>query len=212
MTMTITHHPDVSTLMCCSAGSQPEACAAVIASHLAVCPQCRAEVRRMQKIGVALFEKLEPESVAVPPPVVKLRAAEADDVETSKPCVLSAGEIPQFLVSCVGPCLDGMTWEPVARGIWTHAIALSPGACGDLRLLKVAPGGSFPEHGHVGWELTLVLRGSYSDEFGTFLAGDVADLDEDARHHPVACPNAGCICLMASEHKPPLFGGADRQK
>ena len=55
--MTITHHPDISTLMCCAAGSQPEAFAAVVASHLALCPECRAEVRHMQEIGVALFDK-----------------------------------------------------------------------------------------------------------------------------------------------------------
>lgn len=206
----ISHHPDVATLMCCSAGSQPEACAAVIASHLAVCPTCRKEVRRMQKIGVALFDTLEPECLAAPAPVVKMRAAEANDREKSEPCVLSAGEIPQFLVSCVGPCLDIMSWDPVTQGIWTHAIVLSPGASGDLRLVKVEPGRSFPEHGHTGWELTLVLRGSYTDEFGTFRPGDVADLDADAEHRPVACKSEGCICLMASEHKPALFSGVDR--
>jgi putative transcriptional regulator len=205
----ISHHPDVATLMCCSAGSQPEACAAVIASHLAVCPTCRKEVRRMQKIGVALFDTLEPEGLAAPAPVVKMRAAEADDAEKSEPCVLSAGEIPQFLVSCVGPCLDRMSWDPVTQGIWTHAIVLSAGASGDLRLIKVEPGKSFPLHGHTGWELTLVLRGSYTDEFGTFRPGDVADLDSDAEHRPVACKSEGCICLMASEQKPALFGDAD---
>ncbi len=98
--------------------------------------------------------------------------------------MLSAGEIPQFLVSCVGPCLDVMSWDPVTQGIWTHAIVLSPGASGDLRLIKVEPGQSFPEHGHTGWELTLVLRGSYSDEFGTFRPGDVADLDLRRRAPP----------------------------
>lgn len=159
----------------------------------------------MQKIGVALFDTLEPESVATPPPVAAMRAAEADNHAKSEPCVLSAGEIPQLLVSCVGPCLDMMSWEPIAPGIWTHAILLSPGACGDLRLLKVEPGEALPEHAHAGWELTLVLRGSYTDEVGTFRPGDVADLDDGATHHPKACPKEGCICLTASEHKPPLF-------
>lgn len=204
--MTISHHPDISTLMCCSAGSQPEACAAVIASHLAMCAQCRAEVRRMQKIGVALFDTLEPEGLATPPPVAAMRAAEADEpAAKSEPCVLSAGEIPQLLVSCVGPCLDMMSWEPVTPGISTYPIGLSPGACGDLRLLKVEPGEGLPEHTHAGWELTLVLRGSYTDEFGTFRPGDVADLDNEVTHRPVACPKEGCICLMASEHRSPLF-------
>jgi len=209
----ISHHPDVATLMCCSAGSQPEACAAVIASHLAVCPVCRAEVRRMQKIGVALFDTLEPECLAAPAPVVSMRAAEADNPEKkSEPCVISAGEIPQFLVSCVGPCLDVMSWHPVAQGIWTHAVVLSPGASGDLRLLKLEPGKSFPDHAHTGWELTLVLRGSYTDEFGTFRPGDVSDLDQDAEHHPKACPKDGCICLVASENKLAMFGGLDSAK
>ncbi|WP_072391219.1 ChrR family anti-sigma-E factor [Hyphomicrobium sp. CS1GBMeth3] len=212
MEKTITHHPDVATLMCCSAGSQPEACAAVIASHLAVCSQCRAEVRRMQKIGVALFDTLEPECLAAPPPIVSMRAAEADNPDKKEPCVISAGEIPQFLVSCVGPCLDKMSWDPVGRGVWTHAIALSPGACGDLRLLKVEPGAELPEHDHPGWELTLILRGSYTDELGTFRPGDVADLDAEVKHRPVACPKDGCICLMASEHKLSLFERVDHAR
>jgi putative transcriptional regulator len=199
--MTITHHPDVASLMCCSAGSQPEAFAAVIASHLAMCPKCRAEVRKMQKIGVALFDTLEPEAMAGPAPVIAMRAAEAD-ADEKLPCVKSAGEIPQMLVSCLGPCLDRMSWRWVAPGIWTHCIPLSQGACGDLRLFKLAPGTALPEHGHVGPEMTLVLRGSYSDELGTFSVGDVADLDEDVEHRPVACPENGCICLAASEHRP----------
>jgi putative transcriptional regulator len=204
--MTITHHPDVSSLMCCSAGSQPEAFAAVIASHLAMCPKCRQDVRKMQKIGVALFDTLEPQAMAAPAPVVAMRAGEADDETSKTPCVKSAGEIPQMLVHCVGPCLDMMSWHWVAPGIWTHCIPVSHGACGDLRLFKIAPGTALPEHGHAGPEMTLVLRGSYHDELGTFGVGDVADLDEDVEHRPVACPEQGCICLMASEHRPRFKG------
>ena len=40
--MTITHHPDIATLMSCAAGSQPEALAAVIASHISHVPCVRA--------------------------------------------------------------------------------------------------------------------------------------------------------------------------
>lgn len=204
--MTITHHPDISSLMCCSAGSQPEAFACVIASHLAMCPKCCAEVRKMQKIGVALFDTLEPQPMATPPPVIAMRAGEAEHETSKSKCVLSAGEIPQLLVTCVGPCLDQMAWHWVAPGIWTHCVRLSEGACGDLRLFKIAPGTALPEHGHVGQEMTLVLRGSYSDEHGKYCVGDVSDLDEGTEHTPIACPEKGCICLMASEHKPQFKG------
>lgn len=199
---TITHHPDISTLMCCAAGSQPEAFAAVVASHLALCPACREEVRRMQEIGVALFDKLEPVPVSCQPPVVALRAGEADvgtppDDREIIEGICKTG-VPMPLAKHVGCCLHDVPWQTVAPGIATYTIPLSQGCCGTLKLVMVQPGTALPEHGHAGAELTLVLTGSYSDEIGTFRPGDVADLDEETTHRPVACPQNGCVCLTAS--------------
>jgi putative transcriptional regulator len=209
--MTITHHPDIANLMCCAAGSQPEAFAAVIASHLSLCKTCCCEVRRMQQIGVALFDKLEPTKMAGPAPVVAMRAAEADavsqkdaakDATGPHPCCgMSAGGVPGPLVPLIGENLDAVDWQWLAPGVWIYPIPISQGCCGELRLIKVAPGKKIPEHTHEGQELTLILRGSYTDALGTYRQGDVADLDEAAVHSPVACSKMGCICLMANEGK-----------
>jgi putative transcriptional regulator len=205
--MTITHHPDIANLMCCAAGSQPEAFAAVIASHLSLCKACCCEVRRMQQIGVALFDKLEPAKLAEPAPVVAMRAGEAEiapksDAQAPHPCCgMSAGGVPGPLVSLIGDSLDAVKWEPLAPGIQIYRVPLSKGCCGELWLLKVDPGKKIPEHTHGGQELTLILRGSYSDVLGTYRPGDVADLDEATQHSPVACSKQGCICLMANEGK-----------
>ncbi|MBL8847050.1 MAG: cupin domain-containing protein [Hyphomicrobium zavarzinii] len=207
--MTISHHPDIANLMCCAAGSQPEAFAAVIASHLSLCKTCCCEVRRMQQIGVALFDKLEPVGMSGPAPVVAMRAGEADadakgdpsSGSAPAPCGQNAGEVPRPLVPLIGADLDQVAWRWVAPGIWIFPVPLSKGCCGELRLIKVAPGKTMPEHGHAGQELTLILRGSYTDAFGTYRVGDVADLDEGVAHGPVACPEKGCICLMATEGK-----------
>lgn len=203
--MTITHHPDVATLLCCSAGSQPEACAAVIASHLACCPECRAEVRKMQRIGEALFDTLEPSTMSQSAPIVALRAGEAEarpaEAGVRVPCARCTGDVPPPLARLIGERLDEVPWRWIAPGIWTYRVPLSEGCCGDLRLFRIAPGRALPEHAHDGWELTLVLRGSYTDELGTFRQGDVADLDEGTEHRPVACPEQGCICLTATEKK-----------
>ena len=214
MTTAITHHPDIATLMCCAAGSQPEAFAAVVASHLSLCPECREEVRRMQEIGVALFDKLEPVPVSCQVPIVAMRAGEAeagpppplDREATERICKTG---VPQPLAKHVGCCLDDVAWRLAAPGIWTYEIPLSQGCCGTLHLVKVAPGSALPEHGHDGAELTLVLKGSYTDEFGTVRPGDVADLDEETTHSPAACPDKGCICLMA-RHGELDFGGNKR--
>jgi putative transcriptional regulator len=58
-------------------------------------------------------------------------------------------------------------------------------------------GKGLPVHGHSGPELTLVVRGSYRDQLGRYAIGDVADLDDDAMHRPVA-ESGCCICLVGA--------------
>jgi putative transcriptional regulator len=197
--MTIRRHPDVATLISCAAGSQPEAMAAVVASHISMCPRCAAELGTMQEIGVAMFDALTPAPVTRDPPVVALRAAEAE-VGAGTAASLP-GDVPAHLAPLIGSSLDQVSWKPIAPGVWHCPIPLSKNAKGDLRLVKVAPGKKLPDHGHNGEELTLLLRGSYQDEFGTFRTGDVADLDDEAEHRPIADSTEGCICLIASEKK-----------
>ncbi len=193
--MSINHHLDDATLMSCAAGSQPEAFAAVVTSHLAICPRCRSELKKHALIGEALFEALAPTPVTREAPVVAMRAGESDDVTEA------AAELPAPLKAVLAGSSDAVAWRRLGPGIWHLPIALSEPARGDLRLLKVAPGTQLPEHGHGGSELTIVLEGSYRDEFGTYRRGDVADLGDDIEHRPVADEKDGCVCLVASDQK-----------
>lgn len=195
--MKITHHLDDSTLMACAAGSQPEGMAAVVSSHLAICPHCRAELKRHSLIGEALFESLNPVAVTREAPVVAARASEATAGRNEG----ATHELPAVLKSALSGDMDQVPWRRIAPGVWHCPVSLSEDAHGDLRLLKVAPGTKLPEHGHGGNELTLVLEGSYTDEFGTFRRGDVADLGDDVEHRPIADPAEGCVCLVATDQK-----------
>lgn len=186
--------------MSCSAGSQPEAFAAVMASHMTVCPQCQKELAFMEQIGVAMFDKLSATPVERDAPVAALRAGEADtDIETARPT--AQGFVPAPLVPVIGSDLDAIHWKRVSIGVWQHAIPLSGKTHGELRLIRVAPGHALPEHCHTGSELTLVLKGSYRDATGHYSAGDVADVAGDAAHAPIADAKDGCICLIATEGK-----------
>ncbi|WP_105201424.1 MULTISPECIES: ChrR family anti-sigma-E factor [unclassified Pseudoalteromonas] len=60
-------------------------------------------------------------------------------------------------------------------------------------LLYIAPGGTIPEHTHTGFELTLLLDGSFSDEQGTYEPGDFMWLDHRHQHTPYT--EHGCLCL-----------------
>lgn len=197
--MTINHHPDVSTLMSHAAGTLAEPLAAVVATHAAVCPRCRAEIMHMEELGAALFTALGPSECVRPAPINALRRAECDvQAEPEKP---ARGDVPAPLVRLIGPHLADIAWKRLGYGIWHLPLPLSPGTKGDLRLIKVAPGLMMPEHGHGGTELTLLLQGSYKDEFGHFQTGDISDLDENAEHQPISDPQDGCICLIASTER-----------
>jgi putative transcriptional regulator len=63
-------------------------------------------------------------------------------------------------------------------------------------LLHIEPGGSVPEHTHKGFELTLLLEGSFSDDNGEYVKGDFIMLDGSHKHHPVS--NEGCLCYTVA--------------
>jgi putative transcriptional regulator len=199
--MKIQHHPDDATLMSYAAGSLPEALAAVVAAHVATCRHCQRELKLMERIGFACVRTLPDEDMArAMPTVARLGALEAEaDATASR--LDRVGDVPVPLRRLIGDRFDDIRWKVLGPGVWHHPLKLSTDARGDLRLLKVAAGRAMPEHGHGGAELTLILRGAYTDRFGRFAAGDIADLDEDVEHQPIVEAGEDCICLVGSERK-----------
>lgn len=205
--MTIRHHPDDATLMSFAAGSLPPAFAVVVATHVAMCPRCRRELAMLEAFGGALIDTLASTSLDRRPPSPD-QATSVPAHRTPRPRSTAAGAqgLPSPLGSLVGAGIDGIKWRRLAWGLWRHDIELAGSASGTLRLLKAAPGQAIPEHGHGGNELTLVLQGAYRDEIGEFGPGDVADLDIEVEHTPVAHGEADCVCVIASE-TPARFRG-----
>lgn len=199
--MTIAHHPDPATLMSFAAGNLAEPLAAVVASHAEMCAACRKDVRRLEMLGAAMLEQVEP---------VSARAPDLTDPQApSHPfanSVRSDGVLPAAIARLVGGGLDKVNWSAVAPGVQGYRLPVSHPGEGLLMLLKIGAGKGIPEHGHGGAELTLVLTGSYSDATGRYGRGDVADLDEDIEHQPVVDPGSECICLIASETKAKFKG------
>jgi len=210
--MPIKHHPDETTLMSFAAGSLPEALRAVVAAHLAVCETCRQEVALLDDIGGALLSDTPRSGLSdrVRPvfEVTKTACAGTDeDCSHHIPAEGGThGDVPWPLVPLVGTNVDEIPWKRLGLGLWHYPIQLSDGTKGDLRFLKVAPNRAMPDHGHGGAELTIVLKGAYSDHTGLYGRGDVADLDESVEHQPISDAHEGCVCLIASE-RPARFRG-----
>ncbi len=187
--MTILHHLDDATLMSFAAGTLGEALSAVVAAHTELCPDCRRTLRRMEAIGGALLGRIEGSPLTAKSPVTATRG----------PAPIEG--LPRPIAKLLGGPLADLAWKRIAPGVRSVKLPMSENAAGDLRLLKVDPGRTIPEHGHGGAELTLVLSGAYRDSMGRFGPGDVADLDEAVEHMPVIEAGEACICLIASEHQ-----------
>ena len=113
-------------------------------------------------------------------------------------------ETPFPLSAYIGESLDAIKWKPVGMGVKQAILKTSTAAT--ARLLYIPAGMAVPDHGHGGTELTLVLRGAYSDETAHFKRGDVEIADEDIHHTPVADTHSDCICLAVTD-APLKFSG-----
>jgi putative transcriptional regulator len=190
--MSITHHPDDSTLLSYAAGSLPAALAVIVAAHVSVCPRCRDEVATMELLGGALLADL---------PGAALERSEPGmpEVERRRPVTppaIGSAEVPAPLAHLVGNDLDALRWRWVSPGSWLRRVPVVGG--GMLHLFKCAPSVTLPEHGHEGSEITMVLRGTLSDITGRYGPGDVCDLDDSVEHIPLAGAE-GCICAVAQD-------------
>jgi putative transcriptional regulator len=199
--MTIRHHPDDATLMAFAAGTLPQAFAAVVAAHIAMCPRCREELEILNAVGGALIDALPPSSLR---PAQHTQPSYDGGTAVMTAPALVAGGLPYPFHRLVGTSFDTVRWRRVAPGIWLHDVELPGETGGTLKLLKASPAATIPEHGHGGHEMTLVLQGAFSDATGTYGIGDVADLDDHIEHTPVADSEIGCICALATE-QPPEF-------
>lgn len=218
--MKIVHHPDSATLVSYAAGSLDEGFATLVAAHIASCDACRASLREIEEVGGALLETvnaspMNPASLdraldllnehsGMPAPPTEAQAKDTRPKDT--PQKDTRPNVPAPLARLLKGGLDDIAWKRVAPGVAKHVLPVSKTARSTLTLLRIAPGTKIPDHGHGGMELTLILKGSYRDEFGRFGPGDIADLDEHAEHQPVVDSPEACICLVATE-APTRFKG-----
>ncbi|MSP29625.1 MAG: anti-sigma factor [Acetobacteraceae bacterium] len=200
------HHPSHDILLCHAAGRLSAGSALVVATHLAVCPHCRAVTRMGEGVGGVLLLEEAPANMA---PDALDRALARLDMPATTPRPASAVPelgpglpMPRPLHDVVhGP------WRWVAPGISRIRLDLAGAIPGErVYLLRVAPGSTLPEHGHRGQELTCVLAGRFRDSTGTYAQGDVAEMDAGHEHQPIAEPGEACISLIVTQGRLRMHG------
>jgi putative transcriptional regulator len=194
-------------LMGYSAGALPAAFAAVAATHISLCPDCRQRLLDADRIGGMLMQQQEPAALSAgarDAMLGRLQDAGMPPRTPPSPPAADPDLLPAPLRPYFGDSYARLRWRRLAPGV--HHIRGPALQGGELMLLRVAPGRGVPLHSHGQNELTVILRGAYDDVLGHFAPGDAADLDMDTEHQPVTSPGVPCICVAATD-APLRFSG-----
>ena len=204
------HHIPGELLLDYAVGRMAEPWSLVVACHLALCPDCRAEMRRLEALGGAMLAQAEarPFRRAMPADLPAREASQPGPrYPITDPRSTTDARLPAPLLSYLPKGLDAARWRWVGSGLRSLPLPVrAESAGGMVSLLRIEPGRGLPSHSHGGDEMTLVLCGGFSDERGDFRRGDVEIADGDVQHQPVAMPDEPCICLAVTD-APLRFAG-----
>ena len=204
------HHPYEETLLAYAAGTLDEPTSILVATHLALCPECRSVVQAAEAIGGELMEALRPmEAVTTTvDDLFQLMTAEKISTDATKvrseirrdPAANSNTAdtvLPLPLRTYIPGGVDSLKWQWMGPGV-RYARILDDGAGTKAGLMRIASGTRMPQHGHSDEEFTMVLAGSYSDSFGNYRRGDVETATTETLHQPVADNDGDCLCLVVT--------------
>ena len=172
------HHIPSEILSAYSTGSLPEAFSIIVACHMSLCDQCRAEVEAFDTIGGVLIDNEEMANIDLNSFEQTMKL-----IDKQNNSGLASGEksidiYPTPVKNYFGGSIENIKWKSVGGGIKQAILVNTKDA--SARLLSIPPGAQLPDHSHKGLEMTMVLQGSFSDEIDNFDRGDV-ELGDDKR-------------------------------
>jgi len=209
----IKHHPKFELIQAFVNGDLPASLSAGIAIHAEMCPVCQQTIDHItEQIAAASFEE-ECLDTFIRDNNEPLQNTSVLNVDDSFDSMIS-NIVESSAIDVVIPRLEKTVsfnnqdytlpyvLNSMALGKKSHIgkltrtrIQLSENEI-HTSLLHIQPGGGVPEHTHKGFELTLLLDGSFHDESGEYVKGDFIMLDGSNQHHPIS--TQGCLCYTVA--------------
>lgn len=190
-----------------AAGTLAPPLRSLVAAHLALKPENRAYVAALEGLGGIAIEDTPPCAIANrDAKLAAIFAAAEQPVRSVKPpeCAIVPAPLAQFL----GRPLADVPWRRRLPGIREFHVKGAGEA--EAVLYWINPGRVMPSHTHDGSEVTLVLRGGFSDVTGHFRRGDIAIADAELDHRPRADEDEDCICFAVTDAPLRLTGTVGR--
>lgn len=199
----INNHPNTQLLTDYAAGGLSTAPLISITTHLQFCDKCREAVSGLNVLGGELLTDgdeaelsgdLLAQTLAMidAPTSLGAHSEAADHAPTSSLCPDLAKQLPEYLHKFLNH--QELDWRSLTSSLSVAAISVGETDC-ELALHRIDAGGKAPVHDHKGTELTVVLKGSFSDEDGIYQEGDFLMRNPGDVHRPSATQDQVCICL-----------------
>ncbi len=196
----INRHPEADLLVEYAAGSLTAAPCISITTHLQFCESCSDSVESLKDIGGNLLQSMEAAPVSEDLLDRVLDCIENGEAESSQQTENPGDEVTRELPSFVRSLLPAneLRWKFLSPSLKVAPISVGEEVF-ELALHRIKAGGTVPEHDHHGREITVVLKGSFSDEDGVYQPGDFIVREKGDVHQPFAAQNEECICLSVLE-------------
>lgn len=196
-----------------ASGTLSEGEAVFARTCLSFVPGAAADLALAETLGAAVLERAPKAALRADARASLLAALETAQMEPpaekqQAPGVQArqtGGVMPAVLQDYAGGDVDRMKWSYLGPGmkkvrLWQNSEGQT------LWMLRAQPGVKIPEHTHEGTELTLVLKGSFHDAFGSYGPGDVEETNDSHTHDLIIDEGEECICLALTD-RPLKFKG-----
>jgi putative transcriptional regulator len=200
----INHHPSPAVLNEFALGTLPASVSIIVSSHIEMCPVCQAQLQQLTEAAATdAFEQEDAfdaftDTHEANASVELLNAIMSHPIETDIPMPKTITEIDiagsRIALPRAMKSIALKEWQGVGK-ISRARLDLADDAM-RTSLLHIPKGGSVPQHSHKGFEITLLLDGSFEDELGRYQKGDFIWLDNTHTHSPTTLE--GCVCLTVS--------------
>ena len=206
----IKHHPNSAILQDFVDGNLADAVSLIVASHVELCEHCQKQVSMLT--AQAADSAFESDSLEL-----KLSDSEIDaflvdygefDFDAINQITADLSQAVEVVVEAQQETVSNTTFtipralNSVVRKDWMNLGKISRARLDfddeshHTSLLHIDKDGQVPCHTHKGFEITLLLEGSFEDEMGVYNKGDFIWLDGEHTHQPAT--KEGCVCLTVS--------------
>ncbi|MEK9640721.1 MAG: ChrR family anti-sigma-E factor [Alphaproteobacteria bacterium] len=201
-----------SLLIDYASGSLPLALEVLVESHISMNPSSARSIRMLLQIGGALIENSDP--ISMSEGSFERLMDEIDggqqDEEIAKSNVSNDNDkLPLPLRNFISEATFSKNWRRIGIGLSEQTVDFGD-EFGNAKLYRIAPGCGVPSHSHDGNEVSLVLAGGFTDEYGSYGPGDISIQETGAVHKPVADADGECIVLAVNEGPIVLTGPVGR--